>query len=85
MFLCLILFIEILHGLNNGLGRTPQMGEHFHHNISEKLVQKTTDALIATGLTKVGYEYGMFFHHYLSPNPFASYSESGWWVAVTSR
>ena len=35
---------------------------YFNLNISETLVQRTTDALIATGLAKLGYNYGVFFH-----------------------
>ena len=48
-------------GLNNGLARTPQMGwnswNHFHCNISDKLVRETADAFIAKGLDKHGYKY----------------------------
>ncbi|CAF3158558.1 unnamed protein product [Rotaria sp. Silwood2] len=57
----LIFFIEVSYELNNGLGRTPQMGwnswNHFKHNISEKIVQQTTDAMVATGLSAAGYQY----------------------------
>ncbi|CAF3937230.1 unnamed protein product, partial [Rotaria sp. Silwood1] len=30
---------------------------HFHCNINEKLIQQTADAIVATGLAAVGYEY----------------------------
>ncbi|CAF1318704.1 unnamed protein product [Rotaria sordida] len=57
----LIFFIGISYELNNGLGRTPQMGwnswNHFKHNISEKIVQQTADAIVATGLAVAGYQY----------------------------
>ncbi|XP_058097775.1 alpha-galactosidase-like [Magnolia sinica] len=47
--------------LDNGLGRTPQMGwnswNHFHCNIEEKLIRETADAMVSTGLSAVGYKY----------------------------
>ena len=47
--------------LDNGLGRTPQMGwnswNHFHCNITQELVKKTADTFIKLGLDKHGYEY----------------------------
>lgn len=47
--------------LNNGLASTPQMGwnswNHFACNISEELIKETADALIETGLAKLGYNY----------------------------
>ncbi|OVA10768.1 Glycoside hydrolase [Macleaya cordata] len=47
--------------LENGLGRTPQMGwnswNHFQCNIEEKLIRDTADAMVSTGLAAVGYEY----------------------------
>ncbi|XP_052162709.1 alpha-galactosidase-like [Oryza glaberrima] len=47
--------------LDNGLGRTPQMGwnswNHFGCNINENTIRSTVDALISTGLTKAGYTY----------------------------
>ncbi|KAG2548204.1 hypothetical protein PVAP13_9KG150800 [Panicum virgatum] len=45
----------------NGLGRTPQMGwnswNHFGCGINEDLIKQTADALVNTGLAKLGYEY----------------------------
>ncbi|ONM05539.1 Alpha-galactosidase 2 [Zea mays] len=45
----------------NGLGRTPQMGwnswNHFGCGINENLIKQTADALVNTGLAKLGYEY----------------------------
>ncbi|KAJ4961281.1 hypothetical protein NE237_021191 [Protea cynaroides] len=47
--------------LNNGLGSTPQMGwnswNHFFCEIEEKLIRETADAMVATGLSALGYEY----------------------------
>ena len=47
--------------LENGLGRTPQMGwnswNHYHCGINEDIVKKTADAFVANGLDKVGYQY----------------------------
>eukprot|EP00252_Welwitschia_mirabilis_P013804 TRINITY_DN3042_c0_g1_i1.p1 TRINITY_DN3042_c0_g1~~TRINITY_DN3042_c0_g1_i1.p1 ORF type:complete len:403 (+),score=77.17 TRINITY_DN3042_c0_g1_i1:501-1709(+) len=45
----------------NGLGRTPPLGwnswNHFGCNIDEKVIRETADAMISTGLSKVGYKY----------------------------
>ncbi|GAA0140249.1 galactosidase [Lithospermum erythrorhizon] len=54
--------VEIRRQLvENGLGRTPQMGwnswNHFQCNIDEKLVKETADALVSTGLAAAGYHY----------------------------
>uniref|UniRef100_A0A2P2NIB7 Alpha-galactosidase n=1 Tax=Rhizophora mucronata TaxID=61149 RepID=A0A2P2NIB7_RHIMU len=47
--------------LENGLGRTPQMGwntwNRFHCNINETLIRETADALVSSGLAAVGYKY----------------------------
>ncbi|KAB2035734.1 hypothetical protein ERO13_D04G150200v2 [Gossypium hirsutum] len=47
--------------LSNGLGMTPPMGwnswNHFGCNIDEKMIRETADALVSTGLSKLGYEY----------------------------
>ncbi|XP_051138453.1 alpha-galactosidase 3-like [Andrographis paniculata] len=47
--------------LNNGLARTPQMGwnswNHFACNIREEVIKETADALVSTGLAKLGYIY----------------------------
>ena len=47
--------------LDNGLGRTPQMGwsswNHFRCNFNQTLVEKIADAFINLGLDKLGYEY----------------------------
>ncbi|CAD6225531.1 unnamed protein product [Miscanthus lutarioriparius] len=47
--------------LENGLGRTPQMGwnswNHFHRNINEEIIRQIADAMVDTGLAKLGYEY----------------------------
>ncbi|KAF2319261.1 hypothetical protein GH714_014295 [Hevea brasiliensis] len=47
--------------LNNGLGRTPQMGwnswNFFACNINETVIKETADALISTGLADLGYVF----------------------------
>ncbi|XP_047957090.1 alpha-galactosidase 3-like [Salvia hispanica] len=47
--------------LNNGLGITPQMGwnswNFFACDINEKVIKETADALVTTGLAKLGYDY----------------------------
>jgi len=57
----LFVFVGVCLGINNGLGRTPQMGwnswNHFHCNINEKLIQQTADAIVSTGLAAAGYKY----------------------------
>ncbi|KNA18335.1 hypothetical protein SOVF_071820 [Spinacia oleracea] len=47
--------------LSNGLALTPPMGwnswNHFGCNVTEKIVKETADALVSTGLSKLGYKY----------------------------
>lgn len=47
--------------LSNGLGMTPPMGwnswNHFYCGIDENLIKQTADALVSTGLAKLGYKY----------------------------
>lgn len=47
--------------LANGLGKTPPMGwnswNHFSCQINEKMIRETADALVSTGLSKLGYTY----------------------------
>jgi alpha-galactosidase len=47
--------------LGNGLARTPQMGwnswNYFACDINEKVIMETADALVSTGLAKLGYIY----------------------------
>ncbi|XP_022725696.1 alpha-galactosidase 1-like isoform X1 [Durio zibethinus] len=47
--------------LTNSLGMTPPMGwnswNHFGCNIDEKMIKETADALVSTGLSKLGYVY----------------------------
>ncbi|XP_058096305.1 alpha-galactosidase 1-like [Magnolia sinica] len=47
--------------LSNGLGLTPPMGwnswNHFYCSINETIIRETADALISTGLYKLGYHY----------------------------
>ena len=49
-------------GLDNGLGKTPQMGfntwNHFGCNINETLIKETADALVASGLAALGKRLG---------------------------
>jgi alpha-galactosidase len=39
---------------------------HFGCNIHEKLIQQTADAIVATGLAKAGYQYGLFLIDFFS-------------------
>ena len=59
-FIFAILFPN-LFSLNNGLGRTPQMGwnswNKFGCNISEQLIKNTIDELNSSGLIEAGYKY----------------------------
>ncbi|CAN6173813.1 unnamed protein product [Urochloa humidicola] len=47
--------------LENGLGRTPQMGwnswNHFHCKINEQIIRQIADAMVDNGLAKLGYQY----------------------------
>ncbi|XP_058097777.1 alpha-galactosidase 1-like isoform X2 [Magnolia sinica] len=47
--------------LSNGLGITPPMGwnswNHFYCEIDEKTIREIADALVSTGLSKLGYHY----------------------------
>ncbi|XP_059633282.1 alpha-galactosidase 1-like [Cornus florida] len=47
--------------LANGLANTPPMGwnswNHFSCKIDEKMIKETADALVSTGLAKLGYKY----------------------------
>ncbi|XP_031382750.1 alpha-galactosidase-like [Punica granatum] len=47
--------------LDNGLGRTPQMGwnnfNHFPCKFDEELIRQIADAMVSTGLKALGYEY----------------------------
>ncbi|KAG6425606.1 hypothetical protein SASPL_116048 [Salvia splendens] len=47
--------------LGNGIGSTPPMGwnswNHFNCMIDEKIIKETADALVSTGLAKLGYNY----------------------------
>ncbi|XP_010546255.1 PREDICTED: alpha-galactosidase 1 isoform X2 [Tarenaya hassleriana] len=49
------------HLLANGLGLAPPMGwnswNHFSCNINEKIIRETADALVSTGLSKLGYTF----------------------------
>lgn len=56
---CFVLFST--SALNNGLGRTPQMGwntwNHFACNINETVIKSAAFALVNSGLSKLGYNY----------------------------
>ncbi|KAF9622931.1 hypothetical protein IFM89_035164 [Coptis chinensis] len=47
--------------LSNGLAITPPMGwnswNHFNCSVDEKMIRQTADALVSTGLAKLGYHY----------------------------
>ncbi|XP_065887321.1 uncharacterized protein [Dysidea avara] len=60
----LLLIACILHSslsLDNGLGKTPQMGwnswNHFRCSINDQLVMETADAMASNGLKAAGYQY----------------------------
>ncbi|UJR16142.1 hypothetical protein I4U23_003053 [Adineta vaga] len=54
-------FLSTISSLDNGLGKTPQMGwnswNHFGCHINETIIRQTADALVSTGLAKAGYTY----------------------------
>ncbi|ONK56613.1 uncharacterized protein A4U43_C10F10740 [Asparagus officinalis] len=47
--------------IENGLGRSPQMGwnswNHFQCDIDEQMIKETADAMVSTGLASLGYRY----------------------------
>ena len=47
--------------VDNGLARTPPMGwnswNHFGCNVSERLIEETADAMVASGMRDAGYRY----------------------------
>lgn len=47
--------------LDNGLGKTPQMGwnswNHYNCNVTQSVVEKAADTFISLGLDKLGYSY----------------------------
>ncbi len=59
LLLCILIIYS--SSLDNGLGKTPQMGwnswNKFGCNINEKLIRDTIDALVNTGLSEAGYKY----------------------------
>ena len=63
LFFILIFFflIENINNLDNGLGRTPQMGwntwNKFGCNISERLIRETIDFFNKSGFIEAGYKY----------------------------
>ena len=61
MLLLLIYIIKIIKCLDNGLGKTPQMGwnswNKFACKINEKLIRDTIDAFYSSGLIQSGYNY----------------------------
>ena len=60
-FFTIIGIFELVYNLDNGLGRTPQMGwntwNKFQCNINEELIRDSIDALNASGLIEAGYKY----------------------------
>jgi alpha-galactosidase len=71
VFLLFGLFSRSLQ-LENGLARSPPMGwsswNHFHRDINETLFYETADAMISSGMARVGYQYINF--------------DGGWWEGV---
>ena len=60
-YILLSIFFGFCLNLDNGLGRTPQMGwnswNKFGCNINEKLIMETIDTLNTSGLIEAGYNY----------------------------
>eukprot|EP00656_Telonema_subtile_P031596 TRINITY_DN3456_c0_g1_i1.p1 TRINITY_DN3456_c0_g1~~TRINITY_DN3456_c0_g1_i1.p1 ORF type:complete len:446 (+),score=71.67 TRINITY_DN3456_c0_g1_i1:145-1482(+) len=60
-----------VNGLENGLGRTPPLGwsswNYFAENVTESLILATADAMVATGLAGLGFEYVNIDAGYLLP------------------
>ncbi|XP_062507907.1 uncharacterized protein LOC134184274 [Corticium candelabrum] len=60
-FVLLLALSAPVLAINNGLGRTPQMGwnswNHFHCGINEELIMQTIDAVNSSGLRDAGYKY----------------------------
>ena len=61
MSILIILILKLINCLDNGLGKTPQMGwnswNKFGCNINDKLIRDTIDALNSSGLIEFGYNY----------------------------
>ena len=61
MFLLIVLIIKKIISLDNGLGKTPQMGwnswNKFGCSINDKLIRDTIDVLNSSGLIEYGYNY----------------------------
>ena len=59
--LCFLLCIINIYSLDNGLGKTPQMGwntwNKFGCEIDETLIKDSIDALVSSGLADAGYKY----------------------------
>ncbi|CAF2100474.1 unnamed protein product [Rotaria magnacalcarata] len=57
----ILISFNSIYSLDNGLGKTPQMGwnswNHFGCSINETIIRATADAFIATGLAQAGYNY----------------------------
>ena len=62
-FICLVFLVlaNACCGLDNNLGRTPQMGwnswNHFRCNVNDTIIRDTADIFVAKGLDKHGYKY----------------------------
>eukprot|EP00727_Mastigamoeba_balamuthi_P008469 m51a1_g4244 putative alpha galactosidase (516) ;mRNA; r:186781-188844 len=58
---CLSAVVALAVALDNGLGRTPQMGwnswNHYGCGISEELIVRTIDQMVSSGLAEAGYRY----------------------------
>ena len=56
-----VLLLQVVSGYDNGLAITPQMGwnpwNRFRGNINETLIIEMGQAMVDTGLNKLGYEY----------------------------
>ena len=59
--LILLSLLSQSYGLDNGLGLTPQMGwnswNYFACDINATVIMDAADAMVSSGLDKLGYEY----------------------------
>ncbi|GFH19829.1 melibiase, partial [Haematococcus lacustris] len=57
----LLVFANVSHGLDNGVGLVPAMGwnswNYFRCQINETLIREVADAMVSSGLRDAGYKY----------------------------
>ncbi len=56
-----VVFAPTARALDNGLGRTPQLGwnnwNSFGCNVNESLIRQTADVMVSSGMAAAGYTY----------------------------